>query len=77
MRTVDIEYKGVKLSVEGTYIEGSEGVFYNSDMSGSPYIPDDFDVNAVFAGDVNIYDLFSNEDLKSIEELVLEEIRSF
>lgn len=67
MITVEIEFRTVKLVVEGTFIPGEPEIRYFSDMSGQQGYPDTFDVNAVYVGDVDIYELFSNADISEIE----------
>ena len=72
--TTEITFKSIPLTVEGYYDAGEEGVRYFSDMSGLPPTPSSFEVNAVFIGDIDCFELFSGEDLDRIEELVIEKI---
>lgn len=65
---IEIEYKGIKLLVEGTYEEGEEETWEH------PGAASEFDVNSIFVGDVDIYDLFSAMDLEDIVELVISKI---
>ena len=74
MRIETITYKGVILEIEGTYTEAEEIVRYNEDFSGHPGSPSEFDINAIYVQDVDIFDLFGEDDLREIETLVLEEI---
>ena len=67
---VQITYKEVEMVVEGTYIPHEERTH---DYPGAP---SDFDINAVFIFDADIYNLFSVDDLERIEELVLEDIEN-
>ena len=70
----EITYRGIKLLVEGYYTKPKEEVRYYSDMSGHPGSPSEFDVNAVFVQDTDIYDLLGNDELEHISELCIEEI---
>lgn len=66
--TVIINYKDVELEVVGNYFEGDAET---RDYPGSNSY---FEVNKILAGYVNIYDLFSWEDIDRIEELVIEKL---
>jgi hypothetical protein len=70
----EVTYKGVKLLVEGNYVPGEDEVTYYSDMSGHPSSPSYFEVEAIFAGDVDISDLLTFGDIDDIAELALENI---
>lgn len=73
----EIEYRGIKLLVTGTYEPPEEQVRYYDDMSGYPGSNADFIIDKIFVENTNIYDLFSVMDLEEIVELVLEEICLF
>ena len=64
----EIIYKGILLEVEGTYTEGEE------QTHDYPGYPATFDINAIFVQDVDIYELISEDDLREIETLILEEL---
>ena len=70
----EITYKGILLEVEGTYTEAENRVIYYGDLDGHPGSPASFDINAVFVQDVDIFEFISEDDLREIETLVLEEI---
>jgi len=72
----EIIYNGVKLLVEGTYTPAEEQVMYYPDGSGFPGASPEIDINAIFVGDVDIYDLLSFDVIDKIGELVIEEIES-
>lgn len=74
METVEIEYRGIKLEIEGTYTPSEEQVIYYSDGSGYPGSPSEFDANAVFVQETDIYDLLGAEELEHISELCIKEI---
>jgi len=74
MKEITINYKGIELLVEGTYIPGEEEVRYFSDMSGQPSSSSEFDINAVYVNDVDIFELLSEDSLIEIETLILEDI---
>lgn len=73
---IEIEYRGVKLMVEGTYEPEEPMVMYYPDGSGYPGSASDFDVNAVFVGNIDIFDILANDQLDDIRDLVLESIES-
>lgn len=70
----EITFKGILLEVEGTYTEAEYRVMYYGDLDGYPGSDSTYDINAVFVQDVDIYELLSEDDLREIETLVLEEI---
>lgn len=65
---VQIEYKGITLLVGGTYTE-SESKTHDYPGSSS-----NFDINEVFVGKIDIYELFSWDELSKITEEVLNKI---
>jgi hypothetical protein len=70
-----IEYKGIKLVIEGNYYEGSPEVMYYSDMSGHPGDPPEFEIEKVLCNDIDITELFEViDDWETLEELALENI---
>lgn len=74
MRTIEITYKDLLLEIEGTYTEAEDRVMYYGDLDGHPGSPASFDINAIFVQDVDIFELLSEDDLREIEILILEEI---
>lgn len=72
----EITFRGVKLRVEGTYEPEEPMVMYYPDGSGYPGSPSDFEIEAVFAGGVDISELLSFEYMDDISELVLESIEN-
>lgn len=71
---IEIEYKGVPLEVEGTYTEAEDRVIYYGDLDGHPGSPAEFEINAIFVQDIDIFELISEDDLREIETLILEKI---
>ena len=74
MEIIEIEFKGIKLLVGGTYIPPEEPVRYYNDMSGHPGSNSDFDINEIFVEDTDIYELFGEKDLEAIKDLIIEKI---
>jgi hypothetical protein len=68
---VNIRFKGIDLTVEGVYTPAEPMVMYYKDMSGYDGANSEFECNTIYAGDVDIFELFSLEDLEKIEELCL------
>lgn len=73
---VQINYKGIDLIVEGIYTPPEETVMYYSDMSGYPGAASEFECNSIYVEDVDIFELFSLEDLERIEELCINKIEN-
>lgn len=71
---IEVTYRGIKLLVEGTYTPGEKGYMYDGNLDGLPDSGAEFNIDAVFVKDLDIYNLFSVMDLEEIVELVLEEI---
>jgi hypothetical protein len=74
MRTEEISYFGVELTVLGIYHPGEDQVMYDSDMAGYPGSPPEFEVFDVFAGDISIFNLLSHSQVLDIESEVIEKI---
>jgi len=64
----------IQLSIEGCYTPEEPMVMYYSDGSGYPGCPAEFLVDHVWLGDIDIYDLISDEVLEKLEILTLETI---
>jgi hypothetical protein len=68
----EIEVHDVKLSVEYYYHVGEPMVMYYPDGSGHPGEPPSAEIQAVYAGDVDIYELLSADMLDYIEQKIIE-----
>ena len=75
--TIEINFRGIDLVVEGTYDEGEAGQMYFSDMSGIPPSPSAFDINEIRVWDreEDIYEALV-ENLSELEGLVLDKIEN-
>ena len=75
--TVEINFRGIDLVIEGTYDEGEAGQMYFSDMSGIPSSPSGFDINEirVWDSEEDIYEALV-ENLTELEGLVLDKIEN-
>lgn len=69
--TTTVYLSGIELEAVGVYTPEEQEIRYHDDMSGTPFSPAEFDVNEVWAGGVDIYDLLSEEQLNNIVEQVL------
>ncbi len=77
MKTItDIKFKDIKLTIVGDYTEGDSGTAYHEDLSGTPPTDSQYEIENIFVESVDIYDLFSYDDISRIEELVLIELES-
>ena len=74
MRTEEISYFGVEMTVEGNYHAGESQVMYDSDMGGHPGSGAEFELYDVFIGGISILNLLSYEQLAEIESEVIEKI---
>ena len=74
--TVNITYKGIDLTVEGTYDKGDEEIRYTSDMGGYPGFPSSFDIECVWVNGVDIYELVSSRGLEEIERIIVEKLEN-
>lgn len=72
MESVEIEIHNVKLSVDYDYNPGEGMVMYYADGSGHPGEPPSAEIQAVYAGDVDIYELLSADMLDYIEQKLIE-----
>ncbi len=68
----EVEYRGIKLVVEGTYVPEEPMVMYYPDGSGYPGSSEDYEIEGVFVEGIDIYDIFDNKQLDDIRDLVLE-----
>jgi hypothetical protein len=71
---IEISYRSVELSVVGTYAKGEDATNFDSNLSGFPGSFSEFDINAVFVGDIDIYELFDWEYLEDLSEACLKKI---
>ena len=74
MEVIEIEFKGIKLLVGGTYIPPEESIMYDNNLDGLPSSPSYFDINGIFAQETDIYELFGEKDLETIKDLTIEKI---
>jgi len=68
----EIEVHDVKVNVEYYYDKGEPMVMYYPDGSGHPGMPPSAEIQAVYAGDVDIYELLSADMLDYIEQKIIE-----
>jgi hypothetical protein len=74
MRTEEINYFGVEMTVEGNYHAGESQVMYDSDMAGYPGSGPEFEIFDVFVGGISIFNLLSHSQVLDIEAEVIEKI---
>jgi len=70
MRLLPVNYRDVSLTVEGEYYEGEERAF---DYPGSG---DEFEIYHIFAGEVDIYDVFDYRQIEDIQRLCIEKLNT-
>jgi hypothetical protein len=73
---VEINYSEVPLTVVGIYYEGEPQVMYDSNGEGYPGSPSEFEILKITVSDseVDIWGIFSDEQLTEITELIIEKI---
>ena len=67
----EIQFRGIDLTVEGFYTSGEPEVMYDSDLCGSPEFEAEFDIRKVFVQDTEVSELFSENDLNELEDLLI------
>jgi len=70
MRLLPVNYRDVSLTVEGEYYEGEERAF---DYPGSG---DEFEIYHIFAGEVDIYNVFEYIQIEYIQCLCIEKLNT-
>jgi hypothetical protein len=68
----EIEIRGVKVDVNYYYDKGEPMVMYYPDGSGHPGEPPSAEIQEVYAGDVDIYELLDTDVLEEIEQKLVE-----
>ena len=71
---LEIELKGIKMTVEGYYFPGEPQVRYYDDMSGYPGSDSEFEINSVKIHDQEIWDLLTDNDFDEITQICLTKI---
>lgn len=73
MTTTEIEFRTVKLTVEGTYTAEDRGYSYDGNMEGQPPVSSEFEIDSIKAVDseVDLYELFYYSDIEEIRTLCL------
>lgn len=74
MDSIEIKYKGIPISVDYNLTKGDEQVSYYSDGSGYPGSNDEIEIKAVFVSDsdIDILELFLEEQIEELIEIILE-----
>ena len=67
-----VKVRDINLNVEYYYNPGERMVMYFSDGTGHPGEPPSAEIQAVYAGDVDIYEILSADILECIEEKLIE-----
>jgi hypothetical protein len=72
--TVEINYLGVQITVEGLYYPGDPEIMYDLDMAGYPGSNSEFEIHDVFVGEVSIIELLSDYQMEEIISEAIEKI---
>ena len=67
----EVKVRDINLNIEYYYDPGERMVMYYSDGSGHPGEPPSVEIQAVYAGEVDIYKLLTEDLLEYIEEQLI------
>lgn len=67
-----VKVRDINLNIEYYYDPGERMVMYFSDGTGHPGEPPSVEIQAVYAGDVDIYELLEADILDYIEQKLIE-----
>lgn len=75
MDELELEFRGVELTIVGNFYPEEEEVRYYSDMSGHPGSPSSFEILEIKVRDseVDLFDLLEDH-LETLEEMCLKQI---
>lgn len=75
MEQLEIEFRGVELTIVGNYHSEEEEVRYDSNMEGTPGYPSYFEIQEIKVrdSDVDLFDLLEDH-LETLEEMCLKQI---
>ena len=75
MEQVELEFRGVELTIVGNYVEPEEMVMYYGDMTGYPGSSSSFEIQEIKVrdSDVDLFDLLEDH-LETLEEMCLKQI---
>ena len=68
----EVKVRDINLNIEYYYNPGERMVMYFSDGTGHPGEPPSVEIQAVYAGDVDIYELLEADILDYIEQKLIE-----
>lgn len=72
MISAELTIHDVNISVDYDYDPGEDMVMYYPDGSGHPGSPPSVEINAIYAGEIDIYELLGADMLDYIEQELLE-----
>ena len=67
----EVKVRDINLNIEYYYDPGERMVMYFSDGTGHPGEPASVEIQAVYAGEVDIYELLAKDLLEYIEEQLI------
>lgn len=75
MDELEVEFRGVELTIVGNYHEFEQEVRYDSNMEGTPSYPSYFEIQEIKVVDseVDLFDLLEDH-LETLERMCLEQI---
>lgn len=73
-KTVEINYLGAELEIEGTFTPSEKEERFDSNMTGVPESPAEFEILKVIAGGTNIIGILYESQLDEIINLCLEKM---
>ena len=66
-----MEYMGIKLCIQGMYVEAEPRVMYDNNLTGNPGSEHDFEIYHVFCGEQDIIGIVDENLLDNIKEDIL------
>lgn len=70
-KTIEINYCGVILDIEGDFMIGEEPVMYYPDGSGHPGYDSQFIVNKVLVGETDLFSTYCDDQIDEMAEIAL------
>lgn len=72
IKTIEITFYDMELSVDYEYDPGEEMVMYYSDGTGHPGSAPSVEIHDIFANETSIYNVFDDRLISDLEERILE-----
>lgn len=74
MTTIEVNYWGVPLELEGIYTPEDPEIPYTENLDGYPGAPATFEIHEVLAGGVDIQPILNWDQISQLEQLALDKL---